>query len=351
MLSDLEKQQFSRQIKLPGFGEEKQVLLKNAHVVIIGIGGLGNPVAQYLAAAGVGKLTLVDHDLVELHNLHRQPLFGIHDIGLSKADRAAEKLCLMYPSLSIRSVRKRFDEVNCLEIANEATIVADCTDNFQARYAIDAFAEENKIPVLFGAINWEEGRISLFHGTTGTRYKDVYPQAPISSLVRDCAEEGVLGPLAGMVGAMMASSIITFLTTGKSNLDGTMLHIDANSFQSTLFEIPRKTTSHTHLHHFLSLEANLSNVRLVKSEHFELIDVREWHEHEEFNLGGKCLPAGNIREWEHQLDTKTKLLFYCNHGYQSSIVAQYISALLPESKTAHLKGGLEAWRELLSKAE
>ena len=336
MLSESEKQQFSRQIRLPGFGEEKQLLLKNAHVMVIGVGGLGNSAAQYLAAAGIGRLTLVDFDRIEFHNLHRQPLFGVNDIGAYKAETAARKLRENYPSRDIKFVLSRFEADGIPEFQSDIKLIADCTDNFSARYDIDTFAYSHRIPLLFGAIHRYEGRLALFNGLKGTRYKDAYPHPPLSNHIRHCEEEGVLGPLAGLMGCMMTTAIIEFLTSGTSNVDGAMLHFDASTFKTSLFEISSTLTTQVKTPIIISLNASLSN-----------IDVREWHEHEELNIGGRCLPAGNVREWENQLDLNVTYLLYCSHGYQSSIVAQYISARFPQFKIAHLKGGLEAWHELI----
>lgn len=334
-------------MRLPGFGEEKQVLLKNAHVMVIGLGGLGNPVAQYLAAAGIGKLTLVDHDRIELHNIHRQPLFGIQDVGHSKADVASKKLKELYPAITFESIFKRFDTESAKELTEPINMIADCTDNFNSRYAIDSVAFSRKTPVLFGAIHLNEGRLSLFHGNAGTRYTDAYPRAPFSNIIRDCEAEGILGPHAGVIGSMMAAAIVTFLTTGESYLDGSMLHIDLRNFKTVQFQIPTSRDAATEIRAFTSLEARPSNLELIRSGGYELIDVREWHEHAEFNIGGRCLPAGNIREWLGTLNPELTTLLYCSHGHQSSIVAQYISTLIPTLHIAHLQGGLEAWNALM----
>jgi molybdopterin/thiamine biosynthesis adenylyltransferase/rhodanese-related sulfurtransferase len=346
MLSDTDKHQFSRQMRLPGFGEEKQLLLKSAHVMVVGLGGLGCPVAQYVASAGIGKLTLIDYDRIELHNIHRQPLFGTHDVGQYKAEKAALKLKDLYPTLDIDFITRRFDGEN----SGDIQMIADCTDNFNARYSIDAFACERKIPVLFGAMHQHEGRLSLFHGRTGTRYTDAYPRAPISELIQDCETEGVHGPLAGIIGSMMASAILEFITTGKSVLDGAMMNFDSSTLKTHLFEIQRQFPS-THNAAITSLNASLANAPLLQSVSYELIDVREWYEHDEFNIGGKCCPAAQVREWENQLDPKKTSLLYCNHGHQSFLLAQYISARLPHMKIAHLNGGLDAWRELVDAKE
>jgi rhodanese-related sulfurtransferase len=146
---------------------------------------------------------------------------------------------------------------------------------------------------------------------------------------------------------MMTTAIIEFLTSGTSNVDGAMLHFDASTFKTSLFEIASTLKTQVKTPILTSLNASPSNAQLVKSGFYELIDVREWHEHVELNIGGKCLPAGNVREWENQLDLNVAYLLYCSHGYQSSIVAQYISARFPQFKIAHLQGGLEAWRELI----
>jgi adenylyltransferase/sulfurtransferase len=340
MLSDLEKNQFSRQLRLPGFGEAQQQLLKNAHVLIIGMGGLGNPVAAYLAAAGIGKLTLVDFDCVELHNIHRQLLFGAEDCGKFKAEAAAIKLKNLYPELLVDFRLARFNETDPDAIPAEVCMIADCTDNIAARYGIDERASALKIPVMFGAVHRTEGQISLFHATSGTRYSDIYPSPPTSSLGGSCEEEGVLGPVAGIIGSMMATSIIQYIAIGNCRADGRLIRYDGLLHETLSVQIAPESRrmNSTHIH---AIELSEFNTMIQTNTSLDIIDVREGFEHEEYNIGGICLPAGDLNQWLNNLIDGRSVFLYCNHGVQSYAVARILAQKRPGLQIYHLKDGLQ----------
>ena len=341
MLSDKEKNQYSRHLRMPGFGEAEQLRLKNAHVLVVGLGGLGNPVAHYLAAAGIGKLTLIDFDSIELHNIHRQLLYGVNDCGKHKAETATLQLKRLYPELEVDFQLMSIDKVDPEDLPVNLSLIADCTDNDETRYVIDEKAAALKTPVMFGAVHRMEGQLSLFHAKAGTRYSDVYPAAPTSSLIGNCQQEGVLGPVAGIIGGMMATSIIQFIATGNTHTDGRLIRFDGVRHETYSAEIiPRTRKSNYNSIHAIEIQ-DIESIR-SKNPALLIIDLREQHEHEDNNLGGICRPAGDVLEWLHEPATESTLILYCNLGFQSYAVGQILLQKRPDLKIYHLKSGIQA---------
>jgi len=339
MLSYREQIQYSRQLRVPGFGEPGQLRLKDAHVLVVGLGGLGNPVAQYLAAAGIGKLTLVDFDNIELHNIHRQLLFGVDDCGKYKAEVAAIKLKSLYPELEVDFSLVPFSEMDLSGLPAGLSLIADCTDNMKARYTVDEKAAALKTPVMFGAVHRMEGQLSLFHAKAGTRYSDAYPTAPTSPMAGNCQEEGVLGPVAGIIGSMMATSIIQFLTTGNTRADGNLIRYDGVRHETFTVEIEARA-AHSKKNDIQAID--LREIDTIRNNHPAalLIDVRELHEHEENNAGGICRSAGEVAAWQHEFSFGSSLILYCNYGIQSYAVARVLSQKRPDLIIYHLKSGI-----------
>jgi adenylyltransferase/sulfurtransferase len=341
MLSNTEKIQYSRQLRMPGFGEAEQLRLKSAHVLVVGLGGLGIPVAHYLAAAGIGKLTLVDFDEIELHNIHRQLLFGSEDCGKKKAEVVAVKLKRLYPDLGVDFRLMPFGKIELSDLIPELNLIADCTDNMEARYALDERGETSKIPVMFGAVHRMEGQLSLFHGKAGTRYSDVYPSAPTSTLTGNCREEGILGPVAGTIGTMMATSIIQYIATGNTRADGRLIRYDASLSETFTVEIEARGIA-SNKKDIQSIEIRDIDFIRIQNPDLQLIDVREQHEHEEHNLGGICRPAGEVLDWLNELNHGSSVILYCHSGFHSYAVARVLSLKRPDLIICHLKHGIIA---------
>jgi len=210
-------ERYQRQIILPDFGQEGQQKLLKAKILVIGAGGLGCPVLQYLAAAGVGTIGIVDDDVVAINNLHRQVLYSADDLGLSKAKRAAQILDQLNPGIRIIPYSERLTAQNALILFDEFDTIIDCTDNFSTRYMInDACVLMNK-PLVYGAISRFEGQVAVFNfmrngSDEAVNYRDLFPNPPREDEVLNCAEAGVLGPLAGIIGTMMANETIKLIT-------------------------------------------------------------------------------------------------------------------------------------------
>ena len=341
-LTDTHRIQYQRQMSLAGFGEHGQLKLKSARVLIVGLGGLGHPVAHYLAAAGVGQLTLVDFDIVEISNLPRQLLFSPADCGKPKAEVAAQKLSAAYPDTRITVHATRADSNTLQEWLAETDLVADCTDNFETRYTIDRLMTGTGIPLVIGAAHQREGLISSLHGTTGVGYSDVYPTPPAAGRIGTCSTEGVSGPMVGVIGSMMAQCIIDLLVLGRSHADGKLIRFDGNDFSTFSAGIPGKYAPTTVVDSITTFDAHQFKACMQASVPPRLIDVRELFEHEAFNLGGICLPAGEVKAWMNQLSTEHSYLLYCNQGSMSYMAAHVILRERPGLNIAHLSGGIDA---------
>lgn len=227
MLSDAELDRYARQIILPAFGGAGQAKLKAAHVAIIGAGGIGCPAITYLAAAGVGKLTIIDNDVVELSNLHRQPLFTDADIGALKAEVAAEAARRINPHVNAVAVPSRLDESNAQAVLAGARLILDGCDNFGTRLAVNRAAIALHIPLLSAAIGAFEGQVALYEGWRAGQacYACLVGNNPDREGI-NCAETGVMGALAGMIGTMAALEAVRALTGWGSPLTGRLAIVD-----------------------------------------------------------------------------------------------------------------------------
>ncbi len=233
---------YSRQIMLPDWGIEAQQQLKNGRVLVIGAGGLGCPLLQYLTAAGVGQLGIVDADRVGASNLHRQILFGVSDIGKPKVEVAKERLNQLNPTIKIEVFNCNINEKNISQLIDNYDIIADCTDNFEARYVISQACEQAKKWHVWAAVSGFEGQISVFGEriTEGGEYEKLYyhqlfPEAPKTFL--NCAENGVLGTTTGIIGSLQANEILKILTNQKDILWGKFLVMNVLSLKNKIFTL------------------------------------------------------------------------------------------------------------------
>ena len=227
MLSDAELDRYARQIILPQFGGAGQAKLKASHVAVIGAGGIGCPAITYLAAAGVGKLTIIDDDVVELSNLHRQPLFTDADLGAPKADVAAEAARRINPHVEVAAVTQRLDDANAASLLAGASLILDGCDNFATRLAVNRAAVALEIPLLSAAIGAFEGQVALYEGWRDGHacYACLVGNDPDRPGI-NCAETGVMGALAGMIGTMAALEAVRALSGWGSSLSGRLAIVD-----------------------------------------------------------------------------------------------------------------------------
>ncbi len=237
-LSSEELQRYSRHLTLPEFGKEGQEKLKSSSVLLVGAGGLGSPAATYLAAAGVGRIGLVDFDTVEMSNLQRQILYGTSDVGRPKLEAASERLNDLNPHVEIDRHEVRLTSDNALDIIDDYDVVADGTDNFPTRYLVNDACVMTGTPNVYASIFRFEGQVSVFATEDGPCYRCLYEEPPPPGLVPSCAEGGVLGILPGFIGTLQATEVIKVLTGIGEPLIGRLLMVDALEMNFRTLNVP-----------------------------------------------------------------------------------------------------------------
>ena len=366
-LSREELARYSRHILLPQVGEEGQRRLKSARVLLVGAGGLGSPVAMYLAAAGVGALGLVEYDDVDLSNLHRQILHGSASIGRSKLDSARDRLHDINPNVRIVPYKTRLTSANALEIVRGYDLIVDGTDNFATRYLVNDTSVLLGIPNVYGAVHRFEGQASVFGTADGPCYRCLFREPPPPDLVPSCAEAGVLGVVPGLIGTIQATEAIKLLLGLGDSLAGRLLTIDALTMEFRAIEIQRDpacpacgTHEITELIDYdefcgagISAESARGQVeeiqpaqlaqRLATGEQLEIIDVREPFEWELGHIpGARLVPLNRIADEIPRLDKRRETILYCKVGARSRFAAEQLAdAGLSEVK--NLTGGILRW--------
>lgn len=332
------------QIALPGFGISSQKLLKNARILIVGMGGLGCPSAQYLASSGIGTIGIADDDIVSESNLHRQILYTPNDIGMYKVDVAAKKLLQQNPSVSINPYRLKVTSSNVMDLISEFDLIIEGTDNFETKCLLnDACVLAGK-PLVYGAIYQYEGQVSIWNvlqkdGTYSPNYRDVFPDAE-SSQVPNCREGGVIPTLAGMVGCMQANEAIKYFTQSNDLLTGKLWIINVMSGKTQIIKLKNTPFQITGLPQTVELitfeELNQSK------ENFDIIDVRNPEEHHQFNIGGSNIPVEALEQHlDYISDCLKPVLVYCQSGKRSSEAVRKIKKVFPDKNVFSLKGGIQ----------
>lgn len=236
MLSDKEKIRYSRQMMLQDIGETGQLKLKNSRVLIVGVGGLGSPVSLYLAAAGVGKLILIDQDKVELSNLQRQILYKVSHLGQSKVSAAAKTLQALNNQIEVHVVEQLLTSDNGDDLFCQVDLVLDCSDNFDTRYLVNALAKKHRIPLISGAAMQQQGQLAIFPNDSSLSpcYACLFPKVERES-VQNCSTLGVMSPILGVIGSMQANAAINGLL-GKS-LDATFIQFNGETMAQQQFNL------------------------------------------------------------------------------------------------------------------
>src|SRR6516162_5116254 len=363
---------YSRHLILPEVGLEGQQRLKAAKVLCVGTGGLGSPLAFYLAAAGIGTLGLVDFDVVDSSNLQRQIIHSTKDIGRKKLDSAAEKLTALNPALNVVRHETMLSSANALEILKDYDIVADGTDNFPTRYIVNDACVLLGKPNVYGSIFRFEGQASVFATEQGPCYRCLYPEPPPPGLVPSCAEGGVLGILPGLVGVMQATEVIKLILGKGEPLIGRLLLIDALSMRFRELKLRKNpdcpvcgtnptVTQLIDYQQFCGItpptqqEANLKNgipqitvtelkARIDAREDVQLIDVREPWEAQIAQIGGKLIPQNDVPNRLAEIDRNREVVIHCKSGGRSQRIAEVLQQQ-GYPKVANVAGGITAWSD------
>ncbi|MGB0423461.1 MAG: ThiF family adenylyltransferase [Flavobacteriales bacterium] len=356
--SHQELQHYSRQINLSGFGLSAQANLKKSRVLVVGAGGLGSPVLLFLASAGVGSISIVDHDLVDRSNLQRQVLFQEADIGLPKAEVAANKLHAMNSNIQIKHFSVKLDANNASELFSNVDVVVDATDNFETRYLIDELCAEKGIPMVYGSVFRFEGQVSVFNqlhedGSRGPRYIDFHPEAPPEGLVPNCATDGVLGSVAGTIGVFQATEVIKLITGVGETLSGKMLVYDLLNHEQHLIKLQKNSTSSKSSNETTSKmsikEVSVQELKTLMDEgkSFQLIDVREPFEYEQAEMGGELIPLNQIPESADKIAKDKQVIIHCRSGKRSADAVAYLQQHHGFDNLYNLKGGIIAWSQII----
>lgn len=335
MLKGEELKRYSRQIILPEIGITGQEKLKNSKVLMIGAGGLGCPVLQYLVAAGVGKIGIVDDDIVDISNLHRQILYGVNDVGGLKAVLAKQKLELLNPHTLITAYPVRFTSANAEDICGVYDMVIDGSDNFGTRYLVNDTCVALNKPLVFGSIFKFDGHVSVFNYQDGPDYRDVFPEAPPAAEVPNCTDVGVLGILPGIIGTYMANEAIKIICGIGETLSGKLMTMNALDNSASIFKVGKQqkqvqvktfsagTPAPPH-----EITMDQLNEWLTKSaDEVQLVDVREAYEFEDYNIGGINISLYELKENIGLLHPDKKLIFCCQTGQRSKMAIQLLQPL------------------------
>jgi molybdopterin/thiamine biosynthesis adenylyltransferase/rhodanese-related sulfurtransferase len=366
-LTDQEKNRYSRHILLDKVGLEGQEKLKAAKVLVIGAGGLGCPVLQYLTAAGVGTIGIIDFDRVDATNLQRQILYTVGDIGQNKAITAKNRLTQLNPHVNFRVYPEKLTTKNALELFLKYDIVVDGTDNFSTRYLVnDACVITNK-PLVYGAIFKFEGQVSVFNYKNGPTYRCLFPEPPKAGSVPNCSDVGVIGVLPGLIGTQQANEVIKLILEIGAPLSGKLLTYDSlnNSFLTLKVtrseEETQKVLSNSDdfenidydLFCGISMENDIKEITqkdlksmLDGSEDFQIVDVRgEWEQPRidiSTSLNGQLLiaPLNDLGSYVDQISKNKKVIVVCQHGIRSVAAIEHLESEYDFKNLINLENGI-----------
>ena len=364
---------YSRHLILPEVGEEGQRKLKAARVLCVGTGGLGSPLALYLAAAGIGTLGLVDFDVVDSSNLQRQIIHSTADIGRKKLDSAEEKLKALNPALNVVKHETLLSSANALDILKDYDVVADGTDNFPTRYLVNDACVLLGKPNAYGSIFRFEGQASVFAAENGPCYRCLYPEPPPPGLVPSCAEGGVLGILPGLVGVIQATEVIKLILGKGEPLIGRLLLVDSLNMRFRELKLRQNpecpvcgehptVTQLIDYQQFCGItpateekELTVKNGipqlsvqdlkrRLDSGDNLFILDVREPFEYKIANIGGTLIPQNEVPQRLGEIDRTREIVVQCKSGGRSQRIAEYLKQS-GYPQVVNLAGGILAWSD------
>ncbi len=360
-----EQLRYSRHMIMPEVGAEGQRRLNEARVLCIGAGGLGSPAALYLAAAGIGKLGLVDFDDVDLSNLQRQILHGTKDVGRKKLDSARDRLHDVNPTIEIQTHECKFTGKNALEIVSGYDVVVDGSDNFPTRYLSNDVCVFARKPNVYGSVFRFDGQTTVFAPHLGGPcYRCLFPEPPPPGSVPNCAQAGVLGVLPGIVGTIQANEAIKLILGVGEPLVGRLLYFDALKMKFREFNLRRDPqcpvcgesptiTEPIDYEQFCGVASNdvpTISVRELKQkldarESFQLVDVREPFEHEIANIdSAQLIPLGELPDRLSELDRSRLTIVHCHSGMRSAQAVRLLrEAGFPN--VFNLEGGIAKWSD------
>ena len=369
-LSKEEIARYSRYLIMPEVGMEGQLKLARAQVLMIGAGGLGAPLGLYLAAAGVGRLGIVDFDVVDFTNLQRQITFSTSDVGRPKIEAAKERLAGLNPGIRIDTYETRLTSDNALDLFRDYDIIVDGTDNFPTRYLVNDACVLLGKPNVYGSIFRFEGQATVFNYPAGPCYRCLYPEPPPPGLVPSCAEGGVLGVLPGIVGAIQAMETIKLILKTGEPLAGRLLLFDALAMRFRELRLRKNPAcpicgEHRTIDKLIDYEEFCGirgeeavpvttgipeitprelKTRLDRGDDLYILDVREPHEYQICNLRGNLIPLGQLPNRVNELDSSREIVAHCRSGKRSADAVEFLRKA-GFQKVWNLKGGILAWSD------
>ncbi len=362
MLTDSERSRYARHLVLPEIGEAGQRKLRSSSVFIVGAGGLGSPVAMYLAAAGVGRIGLADFDRVDSSNLQRQILYGESSVGKRKLDAARERLSDLNPHVRVETFNEALTSRNALQLLEPYDVVVDGTDNFPTRYLVnDACALLGK-PNIYGSVYRFEGQASVFDARRGPCYRCLYPEPPPAHLVPSCAEGGVLGVLPGIIGTIQAAEAIKLIADVGEPLIGRLLMFDALAMSFRTVRLaknaecrlcgPKRTIRELiDYEEFcnpvneLDITASELSERISRGDKMVLVDVREPHEWDGGHLElAMHIPLQQVPARANEIPADEEIVMICRSGGRSAR-AQQVLMSNGYKKVKNLVGGMLGWKK------
>ena len=354
-LSQEQRDRYARHLVLPGVGSAGQEKLLKSSVLVVGAGGLGSPALMYLAAAGVGKIGIVDNDKVSSSNLQRQIIHSSSSIGIPKVKSASSWISKLNPDIVIEEIEEKLTNENSMEIISRFDVVIDGTDNFESRYLIGDTCEIQDKTWIFGSIHRFEGQVSTFNFKGGPNYRDLFPSPPPPELAPNCSEAGVLGILPGIVGTIQATEAIKIILDIGNCLSGELLVIDALTmdFRRLGFSFNSERERVTSLADSKEMgfsEIGAKDFSKRRNEGWTpfLLDVRRSHEEQISSIGGTDLRIMHL-EIPSRLDelpSKGDIVVYCRSGQRSDAVARFIAdSGLCNGMIYNLVGGINSWSD------
>jgi adenylyltransferase/sulfurtransferase len=369
-LTPQEIRQYSRHLIMPEVGTAGQRRLKAAKVLMIGAGGLGSPLGLYLAAAGVGTLGLVDFDVVDESNLHRQVIYGRRDVGRPKIQAALERLHDINSHIKLVPHETRLDSSNALDLFKDYDLVVDGTDNFPTRYLVNDACVLSGKPNVYGSIFRFEGQVSVFWGAKGPCYRCLFPEPPPPGLVPSCAEGGVLGVLPGIIGSLQANEVIKLIVGAGDPLIGRLVLFDALKMKFRELKLRKDPNCPVCSDH-------PTQKGLIDYEQFcgitpepegsveddfeiEVTDLKKWLDEgrpvtvldvrnpEEYAIarieGSKLIPLHELKDRLGELDPAATIVAHCHHGMRSARAVQFLRQM-GFDRSINLAGGIDAWSD------
>ncbi|HPE98036.1 MAG TPA: HesA/MoeB/ThiF family protein [Chitinophagales bacterium] len=350
---------YQRQVQLPGWGEAAQARLKSSSVLVVGAGGLGVPVLQYLAAAGVGHIGIADGDVVELSNIHRQPLYDPDDTGRNKATVAAEKLFLLNGEVQTTVYSYHLTATNAGDIIRHYDLIIDASDNFPTRYLLNDACVLLDKPWIYGAVSAMEGQLAVLNFHSGPTYRCLFPTPPEPGAVPDCETSGILGTIPGTIGMLMATEALKILAGLPVVMQGTLLHWQATEQRFDKWTFRRDAEYKKHVPATLDAlrqtdypafcgirdETSVSADDLVVQDRTYLfLDVRNtdelpepWFDHLRWSLD-------EIRSGINQPELQGDVLVYCQTGSRTPEAIRLLKQRYPDIHFVSLQGGIKAWQ-------